>query len=289
MTERKQNGSPSYMFATFNEIATGFDSVLRRWFECDERVQPVLDLYFAVISNRDASCQVQFLLLAQAIEVYHARSKTSNGFRSTVLSPSEHKARLKLILDATPSDLKDWLKEKLAYSNQMTLRERIDDILNLHRDESARLTGKLKDFADKLRESRNYYTHYGEDLWQSGKVAKGPELTEIRFIIEHLLKVCLLKELGLQGTPIERVLAQNASAKFIHLETPPVQKPPLKKDLSDLDPDPGLSDKVNANLNAERKDTRPQSSRLVLFLRFLRRKFVWLFNDRRTGQFGKGR
>jgi hypothetical protein len=67
--------------------------------------------------------------------------------------------------------------------------------------------------------SSNYYTHYDQELWQSGKVAKGLELRRIMYVLHGLLQVCLLKELGIEGKPIERILERNNSIKWADLQT----------------------------------------------------------------------
>lgn len=225
----KEKTRVSYMLAHFCEIESSFDLILKRWFECDERMRPVLDLYFAVLSNRDANYQVVFLLLAHALEVYHARS---SRFSSTERPEEAHEERLKMIFESTPERYKSWLKYKLKFSNQKTLNDRLRDILDLCRDETQRLASGIENFADKVRDSRNYYTHYSEKLLLEGNVVDGPELVRIRFIVEDLLKICLLKEIGIQGRPIERILAQSGATKFVHLDAPPSPKTDDPKILS---------------------------------------------------------
>jgi ApeA N-terminal domain 1/Apea-like HEPN len=213
----KEKDQASYMLAYFCEIKSSFDLVLKRWFECDGRMRPVLDLYFAVLSNRDISYQTKFLLLAQALEVYHARS---GRWRNEDISDEEHKKRKCAVLQTAPKEYRDWLKRKI--SNKRPFWERIDEIRNFCPEEDNRLTANIQNFTHLVGNTRNYYTHYSERIQQSGPVAKGPELMKIGFILEDLLKICLLKEIGIQGKPIERILASNASSKLIHLDTPPV-------------------------------------------------------------------
>lgn len=216
VTEAKRDIHAAQMIASFDEIAASFPLVLKRWFECHERLEPVLDLYFAVLANRASTVQSRFLFLAQALEVYHARF---DRFCSAELPTEAHKARVKAIVDSAPTEHQAWLKEKLAFSNQKTLARRLDEILNLHHDEAARLTAKIDDFAAKVRHTRNYYTHYGEELRRLGKVAEGFELRRIMFALEDLLQICLLKELGIQGKPIDRILQRNASVEYSDAKT----------------------------------------------------------------------
>lgn len=80
--------------------------------------------------------------------------------------------------------------------------------------EFGRAGGTTAVYAD----ARNYYTHYDQELWQSGKVAKGLELRRIMYVLHALLQVCLLKELGVEGKPIERILERNNSIKWADLQ-----------------------------------------------------------------------
>jgi hypothetical protein len=216
INEAKNDVHPGHMIANYAEIAADFKSVLKRWFECHEQLKPVLDLYFAVLSNWVLTDQSRFLLLAQALEVYHARSKK---FTSTEKPEAEHEQRLKAILEKVPTEkYRKWLEYRLKFSNEKALSRRIDEILKSHSTESAQLTAKINDFADKVRDSRNYYTHYSEKTLQEGKVAKGLELRRIVYALHALLQICLLKELAIEGKPIERILEGNNSIEWSDLK-----------------------------------------------------------------------
>jgi hypothetical protein len=217
ITEAKRDVHGGNMIANYAELAADFGSVLKRWFECHEQLKPVLDLYFAVLANWVLTDQSRFLFLAQALEVYHARS---TRFTSTEKPEAEHQQRLKTILESVQTKkYRDWLEYRLKFSNEKALSRRIDEILKLHGKESAQLTAKINDFADKVRDSRNYYTHYSEKTFQGGKVASGLELRRMVYALHGLLQVCLLKELGIEGKPIERILERNNSIKWADLKT----------------------------------------------------------------------
>lgn len=211
----KRRSAEPYILSRFIEIKSNFESIMKRWFECHQRMRPVLDLFFAVLSNQDASYQTQFLLLAQALEVYHGRS---GRWRNEDIPAEEH-AKLKLrALETVADECKDWLKRKI--NNRRPFRERIDEILNFCSEESKQLIANIPNFSTKVADSRNYYTHYSQQLLKNGQVANGPELVEIGNVLEYLLKICLLKEAGLDGKPIARALAEKGTQKFIHLEKP---------------------------------------------------------------------
>jgi hypothetical protein len=215
VAEAKRDVHATNMIASFDEIAADFSGILKRWFECHEKLRPVLDLYFAVVSNWVLTDESRFLFLAQALEVYHARS---THFSSMEGPEEEHEQRLKAILETAPEKARRWLERKLAFSNQKDLSRRIDEFLKAHKEEATRLTAKIGDFAAKVRVSRNYYTHYSEELLKDGKVATGLELRRIVYALCALLEICLLKELGIGGKPVERILERNASIVWGDLE-----------------------------------------------------------------------
>jgi hypothetical protein len=166
------------MVASFAELEGNFGGIVKRWFECHTQLEPVSDLYFIVLRNLVGPIGSQFLLLAQALEVYHARSFPGNK----------------------------------------RFDQRIQKILDLHPSEAAKLTEGISDFAMKVYNTRNYLTHYDEKTRQSGKVAEGNDLVRVTYALKGLLLVCFLKELGIQGNPIDRVLRKYASMRFVSLD-----------------------------------------------------------------------
>lgn len=199
------------MVASYDEIGSGFASVVNRWFEYHERLRPVLDLQSAVISNQVLTDESRFLFLVQALEVYHARS---GRWPSVDLSEEDHRQRVDEILAATPEKSRRWLSFKLEHANQKMLAQRLDDIFTWNRDEFQQLAAGIERFPDKVRVSRNYYTHYSERLLASRDLAKGIELRRIAYVLADLLDVCLLKELDIVGKPIKKILDRNASMKW---------------------------------------------------------------------------
>jgi hypothetical protein len=196
------------MITTFELLKADFGNVLRVWFKCHERLKPVVDLYFAILSDWVLTAESQFLLLAQALEVYHSRSAL---FSSTEMPESLHEQRVKEILECVGSKKnRRWLEYKLRFSNQKALSQRIDEVLKMHPAETERLTKGVNDFAAKVRDSRNYYTHYSEGIREKGKVATGSELRRLAFALAGLLQICLLKEIGVGNTAIEKVLERSA-------------------------------------------------------------------------------
>jgi hypothetical protein len=220
VSEAKNDVHAGHMVVSYETIASNFQDILKKWFECHERLEPVLDLYSAVITNLVLTDKSRFLYLAQAVEVYHARS----GYPGAVQTKESFRERVDGILEKVPATEKQWLKDKLRYANQKTLAERLNEILEQHHNEVQRLTFNINDFASKVRHSRNYYTHYDQDLWDSGKVADGLELRRIVYALIYLLEICLLKELGIKGKPIAEVLDRYSKIEWADLKNKTVQQ-----------------------------------------------------------------
>ena len=211
--EREMPGS--MMLSNYAELAGHLPGIVQKWFELHEPLEPVVGLFMLVRSQRVRIMQTRFLLLAQALEVYHGRSPQ---FTPSEVNRPEHRARVRKLLRCVPDEDRVWLKKKLAYSNQKTLAVRIAEVLAAHPEEASRLTAGIPGFAEKVKNTRNYYTHYGQEALEKGKVAQGRELVQISLALEGLIGACLLKGIGLQGKPLERLLSRYASAELIDLD-----------------------------------------------------------------------
>ncbi len=196
----------------FAQIRDSLEAVLQRWFSYHEHLDAVLDLYFATIFNRGFHGNHFFLFMAQALEVYHAHNPRFNGCEEP---KAAFKTRRNRILGAvTLRADKDWLKEKLHFANSKTLARRIKDILDLHPDDIANLIPHPEAFAAKIRHTRNYLTHYDKKLRESGKIAEGLELHRMCYQMKALLEICMLKDIGIDGSPIERVINRVNAMRF---------------------------------------------------------------------------
>lgn len=127
---------------------------------------------------------------------------------SAITSTSEYKARLKRVLAVVADEDRTWVGEGLRYANKKTLAQRLTEILDRHPIEAVRIAGDMPDFADKIRHTRNYYTHFEERLKKRGKVAGDSEIILLTERMRRLLEVCFLKDLGLDGAPIRKIVGK---------------------------------------------------------------------------------
>jgi len=119
----------------------------------------------------------------------------------------EHDKRIEEILNTIPEKNKEWLKSRLVYSNEPTLRERLREIF----DEYSKIVNNFiedkKTFIQKVVVTRNYLTHYDSSL--KDQAAEREELYHITQKLKILLEVCLLAQLGFSFDDIKSLISRN--------------------------------------------------------------------------------
>jgi hypothetical protein len=183
------------MLFCYEDIANEIGAILNIWLTSYTTIEPVFNLYFALIHKDDLYIENMFLNLVQGLETLHRRT-TNNS----VLPNSEHQERIKRILESVSvEDDKTWLEERLKYSNEPPLRRRIKDLIEPFKE----LFGSNKirnSLILKIVDTRNYFTHYDQSLIE--KAAKGNELYELK---EKLRILFIMHILLLIGFPHEKI------------------------------------------------------------------------------------
>lgn len=196
---------PAEMLFTLADARSRLAQLVENWFAKQELLRPVFDLYFGAIYNRHAFLEQQFLSLMQAIETFHRRTSAE-----TDLPPTDHDRRVEEILKAAPATHRDWLSSKLTYSNELTLRTRLSDVLGRCPEVVGKLVKKNKSFIHQVYTARNYLTHYDQAL--EAEAPKGLDLYPLTIRLQALVEMCLLLELGFDCTEIDG--SSSASADF---------------------------------------------------------------------------
>ncbi len=165
--------------------------VFNAWWEKEPVLKPVFDLYFGTITSGLVAGHVRFLTFAQALETYHRRTRNR-----TPLSIAEFKERRGALISAAPSkELGLWLGEKLAFANELALRDRLREIAEICPAATAKIVGQDVDgFVTLSVDTRNYRTHYTSKLEK--KAASGIRLGRLTHQLQALIETVLLHELG---------------------------------------------------------------------------------------------
>ncbi len=259
--------SPTQMRLPLATIRDRLGAVLQAWDVLHTQQEHSMSLLFAISLGIGLYLDSRFLFAAQALELFH-RKEWPDG----VLPEEEHKARVASIVDDVEDEtLRPWLKEKLNFSNEPTLKQRLrqmldfvgDEILPLLRDDFVKVTG----------DTRNYLTHFNPNL--ESKAASGQELWLLSYECIALLEMCLLRKLGFTGvealqhsstTPTFQLLLQNRTGASPVVVTvtpgpPPEQQTRVEPEESEVEPEesPGDAGKAQAGESSEATETEPAS------------------------------
>jgi hypothetical protein len=134
--------------------------------------------------------EVQFLLIIYALEAYHRRTT-----KNQELPIEEHNQRIASILGSCPSEYREWLHQKLEYTNEPRLRRRIKELISKYEQVFMSYVDNIGAFVDKIVNTRNYFTHYDSSLKNSAMTDPN-KLREMTDKLMGLLEVCLFTEIS---------------------------------------------------------------------------------------------
>ncbi len=204
-SEKKPGIRLHRMLFAHENIGDYLEQVLARWLESYEKFEPAFNLYFASRSGDVRYQEVRFLLLVQGIEVLHRRS-----YQETSMPEGEFGDLRNIILEAVPDDKRDWMKGKLEYANEISLRKRIKQMVAPFKDLMG--TGRERNhFINKVVDTRNYLTHYDSD--SSNKAASGQELWHLYQKLEALFQLHLIQLMGVHADSIRSIVSDNEALR----------------------------------------------------------------------------
>jgi len=208
-TEVRQDNRllPDDLLFQLKDIKETFGDTMTRWLEIAAELDSVCNLFFSTRYSQRMYQENHFLNIVQAAESYHRRRRFNR-----VLPKGEHEKRISRIIDNALEEDKEWLKQKLSFSNEPSLKERLIDL----RQETSEIIFPLitdeDSFIKQVRDTRNYLTHYDKSLWK--KAVKGEDLYWLTYTLEVLLQTCFLKELGFSPEQCVSLFKRNERYQF---------------------------------------------------------------------------
>jgi hypothetical protein len=180
-----------------------FRTLVSRWFELAERLGPVLDLRFAPSYAEFMYSESRFLNAVQGVEALHRRELEAEPDQADL------DARAAAIANCPPEH-QEWLRGKLQYAHEPTLRRRLDDVLNFVGPGLEPLIGNRKRFIARVVAMRNALTHWDE----KSKRTSGADLYQLAVALNFIIDAALLRLLGLEQDEITGILAGNSRFQF---------------------------------------------------------------------------
>lgn len=195
--QTKDGRLDGYIFQLNDCIKYG---MLGKWAAVYPKLRPVLDLLFAVKRNDIQVPELVFLTLTQALETYHARFIANNMgdfIRNVdlefgrVFNGNGNESGWRAFLLGNNFD-----PDKINQKRPVELRSRLADLIFAH-GEFIFLQywkGNQEEFVEKVKNSRNYYTHYEEK--KKNQAFTRDELVFINRHLECLLRYHILTLIG---------------------------------------------------------------------------------------------
>lgn len=135
-----------------------YEKVLRSWFAQYDKLEPVISLRVALLSQPQKYREFEFLTYVQALEALHRRTHPARK----LVTEKKYATLHHKLADAIPARWKQRadLVRKLEYLNEISLADRLRDIFANDKELLSKLfKDEGKDIA-LIRDARNYLTHY---------------------------------------------------------------------------------------------------------------------------------
>lgn len=189
------------MLFSYRTISQNAAIIFKCWLEAYEEILPALSLYFSVVQGTHRYADSKFLALAQGLETYHRR--TSNR----LLMDSEDFQTLKRhVIDSCPEKHRSWLDGKLKFANEISLAHRLKDLIEPNLPYLPKDIDQ-KRFVRQVVDTRNYLTHYSEEL--KDKAAHGRDLVELILRLEVIFVLSLIRHIGFTEAEVAVIMAKN--------------------------------------------------------------------------------
>ena len=190
----------------FKEIQNDAERIINNWIEAYEQIAPTFNLYFLAKMGTQTYLEERFMALVQGLEAYHRRTSDEKRMDET-----EFEELVEHLIDQCPEEHRKWLRGELKYSNEVSLRKRLKDIIKPFKAVIGNRT-KRNNLIDRIVNTRNYLTHY--DLSLESKAAKNEDLWPLCLKMELLFQLHFLKLIGFSREQIDSLLANSLPLRW---------------------------------------------------------------------------
>lgn len=211
-TQKKPNINdkihPSEMIIPFPRISEIITDVISLWFLKAQNLRSVYDLFFGTFYNPSMYLQFRFLSLMQAIESFHRVTKGGKYLSNEDWKPYREKLAGQ-ISPELDSDHRESLKSRVKYGNEYSLRKRLSELLHCLDDKTLSILSPAeKYFTGSIVDTRNYLTHYDDELKDFS--LKGADLHWANERLRIFITILLLKEISIEESIVLDSMRQNS-------------------------------------------------------------------------------
>jgi hypothetical protein len=196
------------MLFSLSDINGTLAESIDAWFTIDNEIREVRSLATAATYRGGMFADQKFLNAAHALETYHRRR-----IGGQERPKAAHESLVENILGAAPAEHRDWLREKLAFSNELSLLSRLT---SLRARVCERVEATLK-AADKweqwTRDTRNFNTHFTHK--PHARIAKGKQLVALTESLLMVLDDQILADLGVSDFARNTLIARTQRFRLV--------------------------------------------------------------------------
>ncbi len=238
--------TPIDMIFTRPDIDNRLEECLRKWVSSHREILPVMLLFFGRVLDQETISANSFLNAVQAAEAYHRYRRGG-----TELPDIEHQERLKSVLDSCPQQHKEWLKQKLPFSNDYSLKMRMRDLLKDRSTLFELSESDIESIAKRIAKIRNSFTHYsGND---KPHFASDLDLYIYYTLLKWTMVACLLDEVGIEPAKAHELIGRNQS--FANFKRVTLHKGMIEFfKIEDVNPEESITGPLPANPNCGEDD-----------------------------------
>lgn len=185
-------------------VIDDFDSIVQKWYSASDILTSAIHRFMAAHRDSSGNPEVRILMLTQSVEAF-SRATTSSEYMGSDEYASVISALTSAIPDSVSGGHRTSLKNRIKFGNEHSLRKRITGLLNSLAQESSEAVCRSKnDFVCGVVDTRNYLTHYTDELRPSALT--GVDLSWACEKLLILLRILLLREIGVEeGLVVRRI------------------------------------------------------------------------------------
>ena len=199
---KTEKDSRRYILFSFRQIEDYFAQVINNVLSKYDVLGPLFESYLPWYYLKKTYFEYRFLALVIGLERFH-RMK----YGGCELPETQHKARLDEIMSGVSKEHLKWLKDKLQYSNELTLRKRLREILQKYHNVLVGLYGDSDKLVQRTVETRNHLVHGGNDAEYVART--GEERWALLYGLETIIDGCLMCELGIPNSRARQLLSES--------------------------------------------------------------------------------
>lgn len=189
------------MLIRYANVAGNFDSILSAWFDKYEQLEPVFNSFFSYAFLNTLYTDSKFLAFVQGLETLHRRTNDEK-----TMGEEEYNRLVSALVEACPQERKNWLKDRLRYGNDLSLRYRLSNLLSPF-TEIFGDSQSIKKLINNIVNTRNYLTHFDKNLESKAKV--GLSILDLCNKVEVLYVIHLFRLSGFSNQEIISIIRGN--------------------------------------------------------------------------------